>query len=142
MVRCLIYFSILFLISACAARPISQETIRAKNIGSHSTGTFSQGYSEQMISLCYAKIQKVVGEVRLGRGIIWAECLNDFLRPIEQRNFPDKSDDIARMYQNLIEDMKRFYEGRTTLALLHRRWENAQKSIGYQNILKFKDSHS
>ncbi len=106
-----------------------------------STGVFSQDYINRLEELCYAQIQRTVGETRAGRGVIWAECMRERVRPIEQKNYPVKADDIARMYDALVWDMQEFYRGHTTLNRLHERWALRQKTIGYEHIRSFHDSY-
>lgn len=105
------------------------------------TGKFSQDYIDQLEALCYAKIQRSVGETRAGRGLIWAECLRNRVMPIEQRNNPQYADEIKQMYDSLVWDMQKFYQGHTTLKLLHARWEARQRAIGYTDIRVFRDSY-
>ena len=102
---------------------------------------FSKAYIQQLERMCYAQIQKVVGEVRAGRGIIWVECLNNHVRPIEQQNHSDQAHEINAMYEFLIKDMKSFYRGETTLKLLQARWTQKQSAIGFDDIRVFRDSY-
>ena len=139
--RSLILLLVLFL-SACSSSDKEPDNLidTTSQIKSEK-GIFSYSYIESLESMCYAKIQKRIGETRLGRGVIWAECLNEYVMPVEQKNNPKKANEIREMYSFLIKDMKDFYSGQTTLDLLHRRWETRQKSIGYKAIRRFKDSY-
>lgn len=133
-----IVFSTIFLVS-CSSPPKVEAPVQ--NITVPKDDIFLQSYIQRLENMCYAQIQRVVGETRAGRGIIWAECLDKNIKPIEQRNFPEKISEINAMYAALIEDMRNFYRGETTLALLQERWTNRQRTIGYETIRSFRDSY-
>ena len=102
---------------------------------------FSQNYIDRLERLCYAQLQRKVGETRIGRGIIWTECMYEYVRPVEKEKYADKAYEIDRMYYALLDDMKKFYRGQTTSKLLHQRWIRRQQAIGYEKIRQFKDTY-
>lgn len=131
---------VVLMVSACSSPP--KEQVRPIKSPAAVPAKFSQSYIDRLEALCYAQIQKAVGETRKGRGIIWAECMSENVRPIEKTNYPQKAAEIDAMYAALIKDMKGFYNGQTTRGLMQKRWAVRQKAIGYQKIRAFQDSYN
>lgn len=133
----------LFLLASCAQRwpdPVTLDGASEAPVARKSGQPITQAQIDQMTGVCYDQLQKSIGETRPHRGLIWAECKQQYVMPLEQKLYPKKQQEIAQMYDALIADMKGWYAGATTWELLEQRWQRRQRAIGMRYIETFHDT--